>query len=349
MFLVLMQIGKSNKGDYMSHGIQGKDKVLIEKDAGWHGLGISMEEITPKQVRTSFDWDYEKSPMFLANGTEVADHKAITSEGEAIGVVGDKYQIIGIEDMIQLAETIITQHGTGRIVSTGTLHGRQDFFMDLYLGQEFRNQNDVLKAYIGLTNNSIGSRKFCAGAHTNRIVCANTQRIALSEMSTERCLKVKHTISAFTRLSEAKRILGIACASFEKADTEMQAMVAKQLTDTEVYNFYSKIMPSEVLPSMRAGQDAEAYEAVCDQIDRANRKSDRIKSQWFQGLHYERRELGVSTPNLWLAMNSVTKWVQHERQVKGGSGDPLMRMWSNKFSDGASKSDEAYDIALSVL
>lgn len=333
----------------MAHGILGKDKVLIEKDAGWHGLGINMDTISPQQVRTSFAWDYEKSPMFLANGMEVADHKAITSEGEAIGVVGDKYHIIGIEDMIQLAETIIIQAGTGRIVSTGTLHGRQDFFMDLYLDKEFRHNDDVSKAYIGLTNNSIGSRKFCAGAHTNRIVCANTQRIALNEMGTERCLKVKHTMSAISRLGEAKRILGIACASFDKADTEMQAMIALGMSDTEVYNFYNKIMPSGVFPTMQAGQSADEYEQICDTIDRANRKSDKTKSIWFQGLHSERRELQVGTPNLWLAMNSVTKWVQHERAVKGESFDPMMRMWSNKFSDGALKSDEAYDIALSLL
>ena len=89
----------------MSHGIQGKDKVLIEKDAGWHGLGISMEEITPKQVRTSFDRDYEKSPMFLQNGTEVADHKAITSEGEAIGVLGNNRGVNSVVIALQNYKT----------------------------------------------------------------------------------------------------------------------------------------------------------------------------------------------------------------------------------------------------
>lgn len=327
-----------------------RDRVLIEGDKGWHGLGEDRKSISAKDVREAFPWDWQMDDLLLPNGNKVDGFKAVTSEGNAVGVVGDSYTMIGIDDVVSLAEDIILQHGTGRIVSAGTLHGRQDFFLDLELGKEFRNGDDVNKPYIGLSNNAVGSRHFIGGAHMHRIVCANTLNLMIGEAKTSpRCLKVRHTKSAFNRLSEAKRILGIACAAFDKADAEMQAMIAKSLTDAEVEAYYNTIMPVQAVPGLSAGENAEQYEAKVEKIERANRKTERVRDVWWDTLNTERQILKSASPNLWLALNSVTKWAQHDRSVRGESDDPMMRLWSNRFSDGFDRTNEAHDIAVAML
>lgn len=338
----------------MAHGIQTqgslKDRVLIEGDKGWHGLGEDRKAISPTDVREAFPWDWKMEDMILSNGNAVSGFKAVTSEGHSVGVVGDGYTMIGIDDVVSLAEDIIVSHGTGRIVSAGTLHGRADFFLDLEIDKEFRNGDDVNKPFIGLTNNATGRRHFMGGAHMNRIVCANTLNLMLGEVKgSERAIKVRHTKSAFNRLSEARRILGIACAAFDKADVEMQAMIAKTLTDSEVNGFYDQIMPLAPIPALKPGENAEQYEAKVEKVERANRKVERVRDSWLDTLHTERRILQVPAPNLWLALNSVTKWAQHDRTVRGESEDPTMRLWSNRFSDGFDRTNEAHDIAVAML
>ena len=258
--------------------------------------------------------------------------------------------MIGIDDVIALAEDIVLQHGTGKIVSCGTLHGRQDFFLDLEVGKEYRCGDDVCKPFIGLSNNAVGNRHFIGGAHTTRMVCANTLHLMLGEVKkSPRSMKIRHTRSAFNRLAEAKRILGLACAAFDQSDEEMQAMIAMAMTDVEVQSYYNKIMPLMSVPALISGENAEQYEAKVNQIDRANRKTDRIRDEWIETLQIERQILKAPTPTLWLAMNSVTKWAQHSRTVRGESEDSTMRMWSNRFSDGFDKTNEAHDLALAMI
>jgi|LauGreDrversion4_2_1035121.scaffolds.fasta_scaffold02209_20 phage/plasmid-like protein (TIGR03299 family) len=338
----------------MAHGIVTEgvvaDRVLIEGDKGWHGLGENRDKITPEDVRKAFPWEYEMESVQTSAGATVPNFKAVTSEGNPIGIVGDGYTMIGLEDAIALAEECITQHGTGRIVSAGTLHGRQDFFIDLELDKEYRNGNDVNKPFIGFSNNAVGNRHFVAGAHMRRMVCANTLNLMLNEVKgSPRALKIRHTKSAHNRLTEAKRILGITCAAFDKADEEMQALIAKTLTDAEVKSYYDKIMPFEPLPVMSVGQSADAYESAVEKVERANRKVERARDSWIATLEMERIALGGGSPTLWLAMNSVTKWTQHERTVRGESTDPTMRLWSNRFSDGYDRTNEAHDIAVAML
>lgn len=338
----------------MAHGITTsgslQDTILIEGDNGWHGLGENRTSISAADVRTAFPWNWEMTDLVLPNGNTVNDFKAVTSEGHSVGVVGDNYTMIGIDDVIALAEDIVLQHGTGKIVSCGTLHGRQDFFLDLEVGKEYRCGDDVCKPFIGLSNNAVGNRHFIGGAHTTRMVCANTLHLMLGEVKkSPRSMKIRHTRSAFNRLAEAKRILGLACAAFDQSDEEMQAMIAMAMTDVEVQSYYNKIMPLMNVPALISGENAEQYEAKVNQIDRANRKTDRIRDEWIETLQIERQILKAPTPTLWLAMNSVTKWAQHSRTVRGESEDSTMRMWSNRFSDGFDKTNEAHDLALAMI
>jgi hypothetical protein len=79
----------------MAHGIVTEgvvaDRVLIEGDKGWHGLGENRDKITPEDVRKAFPWEYEMESVQTSAGATVPNFKAVTSEGNPIGIVGDGY------------------------------------------------------------------------------------------------------------------------------------------------------------------------------------------------------------------------------------------------------------------
>jgi hypothetical protein len=179
------------------------------------------------------------------------------------------------------------------------------------------------------------------------MVCANTLNLMLREVKgSPRAIKIRHTKGAWNRLAEAKRILGITLAAFDKADEEMHRMIGKTMNDAEIASYYDSIMPLTDTPTRRADENEEQYEARVETVERANRKASRIRAEWRMTLDNERVILSQE-PNLWLAMNSVTKWVQHENQVKNESTSPLIRGWSNRFATGFKMTNEAHDMALS--
>jgi phage/plasmid-like protein (TIGR03299 family) len=339
----------------MAHQIQTegvrKDLVLIEGDKGWHGLGQDRVTITAEDIRREFfpmDWQMEDA--MLANGNPVEGWKAVTSEGHAVGMVGEKYTMLQMSDVLAVAEDICLAHGTGRIVSAGTLHGREDFFLDLDIGKEFRHKDDVSKSFIGLSNNAVGSRHFLGGAHSYRIVCANTLNLAFQDMKgSPRCVKIRHSKGAHNRLQEAKRILGVSVAAFDAADAEMHAMIAATLTESQVNGYYGQIMPILPIPAKEERQTAEDFDAAVEKAERANRKTVKVREEWWNTLDNERKILRVDSPNLWLAMNSVTKWAQQDRTVRGESADSVLRLWSNRFGDGYDRTNEAHDVAVAML
>lgn len=335
----------------MAHGIENRDRVLIVGDRGWHKLGKQMDAISMTDLREHFPYSYEKVPMFTADGMEVTGFKAVitTDDKQSNGVVGDTYEIINLDEMFGLANDLVVAHGTGRVVSAGSLHNREDFFVDLGIDREFRNGDDVNKPFIGITNNFCGMRNFVAGAHMERMVCANTLNLMLHEVkSSPRAIKIRHTKGAWNRLAEAKRILGITLAAFDSAEEEMQGMIAKTMSNAEIVSYYDGVMPMPNIPTRRADENEEQHEARVQTIERANRKASRIRAEWHMTLDSEVSLLGQE-PNLWLAMNSITKWVQHENQVKNESTNPLIRGWSNRFATGFKMTNEAHDAALALL
>ncbi|NBT59009.1 hypothetical protein EBT16_09530 [bacterium] len=108
-------------------------------------------------------------------------------------------------------------------------------------------------------------------------------------------------------------------------------------------------MPIQKIPVKTAGMTDDEFDKAVDSVERANRKAERTRDQWIDILDTEMKILRVDTPNLWLAMNSVTKWVQQTRTVRGESDDSMLRLWSNRYGDGYDRTNEAHDLAVEMM
>jgi len=329
----------------MAHGILESDKILVKDEQAWHGKAEVFTE--EKSGRTA---QLEVAPYFLekfasmdVNGVEIPDSfylsRSDTQEPVA-GNLGSDYCPIQPEEIADIVDQIVVNPGIGRVVSCGTLNGHQDFWIDCEIDRDFRAGEDVSNPFISFSNNNTGRRKFLAGAHLHRVVCNNTLNLANREMkSSPRCVAIRHSRNASERLVHAQKSLGVVLATFDQFDAEMHAMSNMTLDAIGVSSFYDAIMPYPEQPKDDDG---------IVQYDRRYAKVHRIRQEWLRTLNEESDSLSTSK-NLWLALNSVTNWQQHESSVHGSLSNRLKRESSNRFGANYTKTNNAHDIAYAML
>jgi len=119
----------------------------------------------------------------------------------------------------------------------------------------------------------------------------------------------------------------------------MHAMSNMTLDVIGLSSFYDAIMPYPEQPKDDDG---------IVQYDRRYAKVHRIRQEWLRTLNEESDSLSTSK-NLWLALNSVTNWQQHESSVHGSLSNRLKRESSNRFGANYTKTNNAHDIAYAML
>ena len=329
----------------MAHGILENDLILVKDEQAWHGKAhVFTEEMSGRAAQLEVaPYRLEKYPSFDRNGNEIPDSYYLerndTREPIA-GNLGSDYCPIQPEEISDIVDQIVVNPGIGRVTSCGTVNGHQDFWIDCEIDKEFRNGDDVSKPFVSFSNNNTGRRKFLAGAHLHRVVCNNTLNLANREMkNSPRWVTIRHSRNASERLMNAKKTLGIVLATFDQFDAEMHEMISKTMDASDVSRFYDMVMPYPEKPVDEEG---------LDKYDRRYNKVHRVRQQWLGTLHEESDKLSAPA-NLWLALNSVTNWQQHDSSVHGSKTNQMKREASNRFGANYNKTNEVHDIAYAML
>tara|TARA_Y100000034_G_scaffold128806_1_gene184071 strand:+ start:925 stop:1920 length:996 start_codon:yes stop_codon:yes gene_type:complete len=329
----------------MAHGIMESDRILVKDKQAWHGKAVVFTEDKSGKAAQMEIAPYliEKHPSMDRNGVEIPDSYYLErndTQEPIAGNLGSDYCPIQPEEIADIVDQIVVNPGIGRVVSCGTVNGHQDFWIDCELDKEFRAGDDANKPFVSFSNNNTGRRKFLAGAHLYRVVCDNTLNLANREMKgSPRCVAIRHSRNASERLMNAQKSLGVVLATFDQFDEEMHNMMNVQLDASGISRFYDAVLP---YPDKPVDEDG------LNQYDRRYNKVHRIRQQWLGTLHQESDKLS-SPANLWLALNSVTKWQQHDSSVHGSMTNQLKREASNRFGMNYNKTNKAHDIAHAML
>ncbi|MBC8523004.1 DUF932 domain-containing protein [PVC group bacterium] len=329
----------------MAHGIMENDRILVKDEQAWHGkANVFTEEMSGRAAQLEVaPYRLDKFPSMDVNGIEIPDSYYLSrndTREPIAGNLGADYCPIQPEEIADIVDQIVVNPGIGRVTSCGTVNGHQDFWIDCEIDRQFRAGEDVNQPFISFSNNNTGRRKFLAGAHLHRVVCNNTLNLANREMKTSpRCVAIRHSRNASERLVHAKKTLSVVLATFDQFDAEMHAMIGKEMSASDISCFYDMVMP---YPSKPMDEDD------LDKYDRRYNKVHRIRQQWLGTLHQESDKLST-TSNLWLALNSVTNWQQHDSSVHGSMNNQLKREASNRFGANYTKTNKAHDIAYAML
>lgn len=240
----------------MSAGILERDQGKVYAESTWHNLPqyeCLDRPVTVPEAYQILDYDIEKRQLMRPdnNGNLIPvkawaivrpdyDETLVESVGERFVALNNKHMMKIIDEFILAAYPDLM------IESVGTLWNGAIAFVNLKL-QDYFIQGDPSKHLTNLMySNPLGKGSYSACAHTIRVLCANTHRMAEAQGAANNTLaKFRHTLTAGDRIKNhlidlAEVHLGV--SSFIKT---MEAM-AKDEIDTEyVDKFLNKFFPVE--------------------------------------------------------------------------------------------------------
>jgi phage/plasmid-like protein (TIGR03299 family) len=224
------------------------------REAMWHGLGeVLPENPSWDELPALAGWPDEvyRAPYKVEDDDEeYVGHSMLTArwnDGRKVRLFpqADSYGLVQPTEVRDILEAIA---GEGALIETaGSLKDYRQMWALARLPREYEVPGDdsPYQAYISVHNSYDGSLSLQAGRHGVRVVCANTQDLALTEAEDRGTLyRWKHTTNIKDRLEEAKRVVigtDEAMQEFIKLAEDLKRRV---VDDEGVKNFLGDFIPA---------------------------------------------------------------------------------------------------------
>ena len=230
----------------MSHDLEqfGNETAFVSaRQTAWHELGTVLTDTFTAEVAMQeaklANWDVRKAPLFtsdvLDGQVEVKDKFAtirtspFTGKPEVLGVVGNKYRPIQNEDHADLLNALVDESGA-HFETAGSLNGGRQTFITLKLPKAITIGGvDEVETYIAGLNSHDGSKAFQFLVTPVRIVCANTQAIAIARAKSR--FSVRHTKNGTKSIiAQARDTLGMTFRYLDEFEMQAEEMIQDTLT-----------------------------------------------------------------------------------------------------------------------
>jgi phage/plasmid-like protein (TIGR03299 family) len=246
----------------MAHDIETFDDgtaafVTARQDA-WHQLGtVTTDCLTAEEVMTTArlgGWNVRLLPLTATEITdqgvdtlEVPDHYATarthpnTGRTDILSVVGSDYTVVQNEEHCELLNLLVDEAGA-HFETAGSLRAGRETFVTMKLPQSIRIAGtDEVELYLAAMSSHDGSTAWRVTVTPVRIVCANTQRLALARAKAT--YAIRHTRSARSKIAEAREALGIVWTYCDAFETAAEHLIQQTLTDGEFSQIITTLWP----------------------------------------------------------------------------------------------------------
>lgn len=296
----------------------------------WHGLGqVVKEALTAEQAIELGGLNYEvvKSPLMTEMGGQkiiVPDSFATlrTDTNQALGVVGNRYEIVQNKDAFTFFDAIVGQ-GQAIFETAGALGKGERIFITAKMPEYIRiaGTDDLTEVYVILTNTHDGSGSVIAAITPIRIVCSNTLRAGLKGAINK--VAIKHTTNAERNLCHAHKLLGISNEYIKQMNQAVNALALKKVNDTQVKALIENLFQTQTKDSTRSKNIQEA-----------------VFESYYTGIGQE-RIVGTA----WGVFNGITHYLSHVKEFKSSE-----TKFENLLMDGAASkiTDTALELLLAI-
>jgi phage/plasmid-like protein (TIGR03299 family) len=310
----------------MAHEIdfttQAQGSAMFAYTPAWHGFGTVVAEAQTSQEAlriAGLDWDVALTSLaaVMADGSHqpIDTHRATMrlDTGKALGAVGMRYQPLQNREAFAWMDDVVGEQ-LAIWETCGSLRGGKDVFMLAKLpGHIEVCDRDVLDKYVLITNNHAGMGAVRLFPTSVRVVCANTLRLAISEVDSNKSdaglplgLKLFHTAGSLgRRVQKAKELLGVIGKSHDDFATAARAMLAKPLGTQQISDYFGGLVE---------GRSEKSREKVVGQL------WDRFALPTNEG-NYK--------ANVWTAYNAASEWADHELRVTGKGVQRMERKFAS--------------------
>lgn len=268
----------------------------------WHQLGQKVDANAPIEQwleMAHLQWDIKNSPVKYMNGEmhDFNDFRVLyrSDTNAALSVVSDRYKVVQPRQMLEFFRTLVDEEGFS-IETVGALRGGRQIWAQAKTNIEAEvGSGDIIKAYLFLVTSCDSSLATTAKFVTERVVCANTQAIALAEGGHE--VRVRHN----TRF-DADRVKGQMGLMGRKAFAGFMDNM-RQLTDLRINTSEAEEVLTKVLPVPTGATPV------------GETKGFKTIMGLFQG-----GAAGYSLPGVagtgWGLLNAVTEYVDHHSRSR---------------------------------
>jgi phage/plasmid-like protein (TIGR03299 family) len=237
----------------------GQTAFVTARQTAWHQLGtVTTDCMTADEVISTAwlaAWNVRKIPVF---GQEITDDgvtlidapdkrmtvrtNPVTHVTEYLGIVGDDYAPVQNEECAELLDLLIDESGA-HFETAGSMRGGRRIFVTMKMPQGIRIAGvDNLDLYLAVTTSHDGTTALRVDATPIRIVCANTQRLALHRSVGHYCFR--HTSSIKGRIAQARQAVGITFAYAEAFQAEAERMINQELDMANFRKVCTEIWPA---------------------------------------------------------------------------------------------------------
>ncbi|MEV1042361.1 DUF932 domain-containing protein [Streptomyces sp. NPDC050204] len=232
------------------HGLEvhadGTASFVSARQDAWHELGtvtrdvLTAEEALEKAYLSGWNvrkvggiHAYEMTPDGVTKIESENEYFTVrtnpkTRMAERLGTVGALYHPVQNEEHCELLNLLVEESGA-HFETAGSLHGGKRVFVTMKLPEQIKiAEVDNLDLYIAGFNSHDGSSGFRFNISPTRVVCANTQQMALDDAVSH--YTVRHTAGAMGKIAEARQTLNIAWEYAEAFEREAERLINETLT-----------------------------------------------------------------------------------------------------------------------
>ncbi|MGW1976457.1 DUF932 domain-containing protein [Streptomyces sp. NPDC001889] len=169
---------------------------------------------------------------------------------ERLGTVGSKYVPVANEEHCELLNLLMDETGVP-IETAGSLYGGRRVFVTMRMPRAITIAGvDTMDLYLAGFNSHDGSGGFRFNVSPTRVVCANTQHMAIKNAVSH--YSVRHTSGAKAKIAEARQALGMVWEYSAAFEHEAEKMINETLSLGAFEKVCESIWgPMEPNPSVR--------------------------------------------------------------------------------------------------
>lgn len=271
----------------------------LEEGLPWHGFGNGVEgAMTAEQAitKSGLDWLVELVPLYVLIDDKpvlVPDRYGVqrSTDGKVLGIVAKDYKTIQNVQAFDFFDTLV-DNGDAKYQTAGALAGGKRVWLTAHVGEDIMVAGqDPHRMYLLLVTSHDGSKSLTAATTMIRVVCSNTETMALKAAKTS--WTMTHRSELEGKVSEAREALKLSFKYRDAFEKEVEKLLSIEVTVDQ----FRKVM-DDVLPAQPRSKPKNL-----DTLTTLFQESPTIVDAGLGG-------------NAWGAFNATTEWLTHHREVR---------------------------------
>ena len=315
----------------------------------WHGLGkyvgTAMSPTEAMEI-AGLNWSVTKTPVYASycgDNLYNENYAAVVREDtkSILSIQSSDYKTVQNREVFDLAYAL---SDTVKVESAFSMNNGRRLVVLLKSGtfSSAQGNNDTITEYLALINSHDGTIALSGLPTSVRIVCSNTLSMAFSQQNHKKrsMFRVTHNGDMAGKLDSMRSALKEYAHTAKFFEEKVRALSSKPLTKDELKSFWLNVWAVVETPVV--------FNPSTDEESRNYREAVAAVSSWANTFDEERKELNL-TPNLWVAANAATKWLQHKDPARGRKPTVESRTYNNLLGKQQDATMDVMNLALSLV